>query len=153
MLDGSCLIQTVVVDPGNTCGLSSRVLAICRGCMTVLARSRWFLPVQDSLVFFWMDVVGFIWLFIILFGFGWFRPVQDGSGRFWYDLAMLFSRTGLFRCCFTVLASSRWLLPVQQSCCCVWIVVVGSIWHLKVFYGIGCFWPVLHGSLQLRLDL
>ena len=94
MLDGSCLIQTVVVGPGNTCGLSSRVLAICRCCLTVLARSRWFLPVQDSLVFFWMAVVGFIWFLMVLFGIGCFCPVPDGRGRFLPDLQIVCSSAG-----------------------------------------------------------
>ena len=51
---------------------------------------------------------------------------------------------------FVALASSSWLLLVQDSCDCFWIVVTGSIWLFKFRYSVGWFWPAPAGSLGPR---
>ena len=51
-------------------------------CLTVMASSRTFWPVQDSCACFSMVFAGSMWLLMILFGVGLFWPVKDGWGRF-----------------------------------------------------------------------
>ena len=78
-----------------TSPFSSRVLAWCRCCLMVLARSRWFVLVQDSCVCFCIVVVSFIWLLMVFFGVGCIFPVPDGRGRFRPDIWSVFSSAGL----------------------------------------------------------
>ena len=58
---------------------------------------------------------------------------------------LLFRALVWFRCCLMVLASSSWLLPVQDRCCCFWVVVVGFIWLLMFLFG------SLIGTRELKL--
>ena len=51
-------------------------------CLTLMASSRTFWPVQDSCACFSMVFVRSMGLLMILFGVGLFWPVKDGWGRF-----------------------------------------------------------------------
>ena len=44
------------------------------------------------------------------------------------------------------MASSRWYLPLQDSCGCLCIVVAGFVCLLIVLNNVGCFCPGLEGS-------
>ena len=51
------------------------------------------------------------------------------------------------------IASSRWFMPVQTTCCGFRMFVAGFIWLLVVLYGVGWFGlTVVMGSV-LRVDL
>ena len=100
-----------------------------------------------------MVVAGCLWLLMVLYCVGWLWPIPDCSGRLWPDLVILFSSTGVTRCCLMVLARSRWFLLVQNSCCCCWIVLVAHIWPLMLLYG-GCWLlPVPDGVGRYLHDL
>ena len=82
----------------------------------VFAKFSWFWPVQDSCGCVWIVVVESIWLLIILYVVGLFWLFPYCSGRF----------------CLMDIASSRWLMPVQNSCCGFGMFVVCFIWLLVV---------------------
>ena len=80
------------------------------------------LPFQDSCGCFCIVVADVLLLSMVLYGVDCFRPVRDNSQRFWRDMCIDFSRS---RSWSMVMACSRWLLPLQDSCSCFCMVMEG----------------------------
>ena len=95
MFDASGLLRTVVVSFGLTFRLVFRVLLLIRCCMMVMDSHRWLLQVPHSSGCFCVVGSGYIWLLMLLKGFGSFLPFLDGSGRFWPDLWINFWNSAL----------------------------------------------------------
>ena len=130
--DRSGLLQTKVKGFGLTYELIFRCFALHGCCFMVFAKFSWFWPVQDSCGCVWIVVVGSIWLLMILFVVRLFWLFPYCSSRFMPDLSIHFLSSGLFRFCLMDIASSRWFMPVQNSCCGFRMFVVCFIWLLVI---------------------